>query len=215
MKKRHVFKVVLIGDGAVGKTSLVRRFVEQRFDDNYIATIGVNVKKKVIPKSKSTLSIWDIFGQKSLSPNLQSKYYHGAKGALVVFDITRKNTFDNVDQWIKDLYKVTGEIPVYILANKVDLISDFQKEMNVSLNKKTQKQFHQYMVDRHYMKNIYLKEPRYEPVTSEMIRRWYGARKKKMTKLSGCYPTSAKTGKNVEEVFSRLTKTLLKEMKKT
>ncbi len=209
MKKGYAFKVVLIGDGAVGKTSLVRRFVEQKFDDDYITTIGVNVKKKVIPEFRTILSIWDIFGQKSLAPQLHSKYYRGAKGALVVFDITRKNTFDNLDDWIRDLYKVTGPIPVHILANKVDLISDFQKEMGVSLNKNTQKQFHQYMVERHYVESLYLKEPEYQPVTSDIIRKWYGARKRRNKKLSGCYLTSAKTGKNVENAFRYLTKTIL------
>ncbi len=211
MKTRYAFKVVLIGDGAVGKTSLVRRFVDQKFDDDYITTIGVNVKKKVIPEFRTILSIWDIFGQKSLAPQLHSKYYQGAKGALIVFDITRKNTLDNLDDWINDLYKVTGPIPVYILANKVDLITDFQKEMGISLNRSTQKRFHQYMVDRHYVESLYLKEPEYQPVTSDIIRKWYGARKKRNKKLSGCHLTSAKTGKNVENAFRYLTKTLLEE----
>ncbi len=207
MKKKYAFKVVLIGDGAVGKTSLVRRFVDQRFDDNYITTIGVNVKKKVIPRLDLALSIWDIFGQKSLAPKLHSKYYKGAKGALVVFDITRKSTFMDLDDWIKDLFKVTGQIPVYILANKIDLISDFQKEMKVSLNKKTQKQFHQYMVERHYVKSLYMQETEFVPVTSDDIRKWY--RRKKFTRSSGCFLTSAKTGKNVENAFKSLGKAVL------
>lgn len=209
MTKGYAFKVVLIGEGAVGKTSLVRRYVDQSFDDNYITTLGVNVKKKIIPEYKTILSIWDIFGQKSLSPQLHSKYYRGAKGALLVFDITRKSTFDDLDGWITDLYKVTGPIPIYVLANKVDLISDFQKEIGVGLSKKTQKRFHQYMVERHYVESLYLKEPQYEPVTSDIIREWYATRKKKYRKLSGCYLTSAKTGKNVENAFRNLAKTIL------
>ncbi len=71
-------KILLLGDGAVGKTSLVRRFVEQKFDDRYIATIGVNVKKKRLPELGLKMMLWDIYGQK-MNKNLHASHYSGGR----------------------------------------------------------------------------------------------------------------------------------------
>ena len=126
-------KVCLLGDASVGKTSLVRRYVYDLFDDKYITTLGAKVTKKEINieytkmvdkpiKVNIILSIWDILGQKNESAErVRPVYYGGANGALVVCDITRRETFDNLEEWIKSFISVTQKVPVVILGNKIDL----------------------------------------------------------------------------------------------
>jgi len=100
-------KICLLGDPAVGKTSLIRRFIEDTFDENYISTIGTNVLSKLInlyfPETGETLRIklliWDIAGQKSIS-DIHASYYYGAEGALIVCDITRQDTLEHLPDWI-------------------------------------------------------------------------------------------------------------------
>ncbi len=122
-------KVCMVGDNAVGKTSLVRRFVLDEFDDRYIQTLGTKVMKKEIRFHVPTLDIdvtmdlmiWDIMGQKGFRELLKEAYFHGSQGVMAVCDVTRKDTLDSLDDWIDGVYSVAGRIPVHILANKNDL----------------------------------------------------------------------------------------------
>jgi small GTP-binding protein len=127
MTKRAVQKVILLGDGAVGKTSLVRKFVHNEFSENYIFTIGVNIsdKEMLVKTDKDDVEvkmlIWDILGQKDFH-RTQSESFIGTVGALLVADITRKETLDNLEKyWIPQYEKVAGKVPIVILANKSDL----------------------------------------------------------------------------------------------
>jgi len=126
--KRVTKKICLLGDPAVGKTSLIHRYVYDVFDDKYLSTIGAKITKKthLVEVQESgmnvelTLLVWDIAGQKMFG-NVHQTYYKGAEGALVVADITRRETFDNIVNWISELFKVARSVPVLILANKYDL----------------------------------------------------------------------------------------------
>ncbi len=122
-------KVCLLGDGAVGKTSLIRRYVENMFTDDYLLTIGTRTsKKKVIIKKPElqkdfylTLIIWDIMGQISFRKLLHPSYLKGAKGALLVCDLTRNETLEHLDDWIDSLYVEGHVMPSVFVANKSDL----------------------------------------------------------------------------------------------
>lgn len=126
-------KVCLLGDAAVGKTSLIRRYVYDEFDDKYITTLGAKVTKREIKLDYSknldtpihvnmTLSIWDIIGQKDESSlRVRPVYYKGSNGALIVCDITRKDTFLSTPEWIRSIFRVTQRIPIVVLGNKIDL----------------------------------------------------------------------------------------------
>jgi Ras-related protein Rab-21 len=126
-------KVCLLGDAAVGKTSLIKRYVYDEFDDKYITTLGAKVSKKElefnIPLTAAnhvqvnmTLTIWDILGQKDeSSKRVRPLYYSGANGALVVCDITREETFYNIPEWIRSFFKKVNIVPVVLLGNKIDL----------------------------------------------------------------------------------------------
>jgi len=125
-------KVVLLGDGAVGKTSLIRRFVLDQFDDKYIITIGTKVVKKdvMVGDSKVSLVVWDVLGQQTLFP-LQALSIKGSKGAILVADLTRKETLISLTNfWIPQIHKIIGSIPMVFLANKADLKGRHQFDHN-------------------------------------------------------------------------------------
>ncbi len=126
--KRMKMKVCLVGEAAVGKTSLIRRFVHDDFDDKYIQTLGTKVSKKEIaldvPKHGEftvDMTVWDIMGQKGFRELLKDAYFYGAKGIIAGCDLTRKATLDDLDDWIEGVYSVTGRVPIEIFANKADL----------------------------------------------------------------------------------------------
>jgi small GTP-binding protein len=132
--KRMKVKVCLVGEAAVGKTSLIRRFVLENFDDKYIQTLGTKVSKKEMTapnvdpsgEMRIDMTIWDIMGQKGFRELLKEAYFYGAKGILAVCDATRKKTLEDLDDWIEGVYSVTGKIPIEFLANKIDLKDQVQ-----------------------------------------------------------------------------------------
>ncbi len=120
------FKMVLIGPAAVGKTSLLHRFVSGQFSESYMLTIGVEFLTKEIKFKRNNvkLTIWDIGGQKKFQ-NIRTTFYRNAKGALLVFDLTRADTFGEVEAWLTEMYEVLGaKIPFVLIGNKTDLIKD-------------------------------------------------------------------------------------------
>lgn len=133
----YAFKVILIGPGAVGKTSLLHRFVENKFSFRYKLTIGADFLSKVIkgfPKSDTTckLQIWDIGGQDRYK-FLRASFFDGADGAMLVFDLTRWHTFEELNEWLTDLREFAGEnVPFALIGNKADLLGeiggDYDKE---------------------------------------------------------------------------------------
>ena len=135
MTVQHKAKVLLLGDGAVGKTSLIRRYVEDQYQDGYIATIGAKVTKKDVTiqeelfETTATLMIWDVLGQHEYT-RVQEGAFAGARGALLVYDVNRTETFDNLKKfWIRRLWSVVGKVPVAVLGNKVDLLQDRSEEI--------------------------------------------------------------------------------------
>jgi len=121
-------KICMLGDPAVGKTSLVRRLVTNLFDDKYQVTLGTKLMKKEMwldhPTSGEAvhlvLIIHDIFGQKGFEA-VHRRYIAGSEGALIVCDMTRKETLASASGWVDLLTSVTGEVPLFLLANKNDL----------------------------------------------------------------------------------------------
>jgi small GTP-binding protein len=127
-------KICLVGDVGVGKTSLIRRFVLDVFDDKYIATIGTKVTKKEMdfkdPRTGENLRImllvWDIMGQPSFREVLREAYFYGAEGAIAVCDVTSKESLGELRYWIKAMTSTTGEIPIVFVGNKCDLKEDMR-----------------------------------------------------------------------------------------
>jgi small GTP-binding protein len=130
-------KVCLIGDSRVGKTSLIKRYVNDEFDDKYIATIGAKISKKdmniKIQNEDTnyqviiTLTIWDLIGHRDREYwSLLKRYYLNTDGALFVCDLTMKSSLDNLKEWISSLFNTIGVVPFIVMANKSDLMNQFQ-----------------------------------------------------------------------------------------
>ena len=133
----YLFKLVFLGEGAVGKTSLVGRYVYDSFEGDYLATIGTDIHVKMVNVDETfvKLVIWDIAGQDNFA-QLRRAYYMNASGAFFVFDTTRPETLERVDEWINALFTVTGKIPLVLLENKVDLESAVTEEGREAVKKK-------------------------------------------------------------------------------
>ncbi|MFQ5918895.1 MAG: Rab family GTPase [Thermoplasmata archaeon] len=122
-------KVCLVGEAAVGKTSLIRRFVQDIFDDSYITTLGAKVSKREIqvevPEKdlliQMDMVIWDIMGEKGVRDLLREAFFSGAKGILAVCDLTRYSSLKELDDWVQSVFQVVGEISVVYAVNKNDL----------------------------------------------------------------------------------------------
>lgn len=179
--KAYKRKIVLLGDGAVGKTSLVRRFVTNIYDDKYLATVGTKVTEKDLlvidgggAKTNLKLMIWDFMGQKGFR-KIEKSGLKGTSGALIVYDVSRIETLANIeDYWIPVLHEAAPGVPIVFLANKIDLRSDIEKNSPEATT----------IDDFQNMANRY--------------------------KASG-YFTSAKTGENVETAFRGMGKMLTKD----
>ncbi|MCK4949805.1 MAG: GTP-binding protein [Thermoplasmata archaeon] len=125
-------KIALLGDSAVGKTSLIRRFVFDQFEDSHIATIGskVTMKRLVLPRPDRTvnlkLMIWDLIGREGYRA-LHARTFAGVHGAILVADLTRQETLESLERyWIPSLMKVVESVPLVFVCNKSDLKKEFE-----------------------------------------------------------------------------------------
>lgn len=178
--KVWALKLILIGDGRVGKTSLRRTFMGEKFEENYLNTIGADFSYKQIEIDDGievSVSIWDLAGQKTYE-KVHPQYYAGASGVMVVYDITNEESFLNIRKWI-DKYHLHSEYPdtpFLVIGNKLDLISEDQK-----------------LIDEKNLENL-LEELR-------------GENDNKISFNS--ILTSAKTGLGVDDAFSSLIKNII------
>lgn len=124
MHPDYNFKVVLLGAAAVGKTSLVQRFIHDKFSQNYLLTIGMEPSEKYIELDNGTivaLSIWDIAGQARFK-FIRHNFFKGAKASLLVFDLTRESTLQDLKEWNKELIEICGpNVVTIVVGNKKDL----------------------------------------------------------------------------------------------
>ena len=123
-KKEPHFKILVLGDPSVGKSCFLIRYTEDTFQDVYLSTIGMDCKYKdvILEEDKSIrLQIWDTAGQdrvRSITKNL----YKGAAGIMLIYDITNRNTFDNVKKWVNSIKEeVTSKVVIILVGNKIDL----------------------------------------------------------------------------------------------
>jgi len=122
-------KILLLGDFNVGKTSLIRRYVDNTFDDKYLTTIGVKISKKRVSfhDLECELLIWDVEGATAMK-SISHTYMKGASGAIFVCDVTRKETITNLDEHIKTFLTLNPNANYVIAYNKSDLLTIQQRE---------------------------------------------------------------------------------------
>lgn len=168
-------KICLIGDFSVGKTSLIRRFVDRQFSDQYLSTVGVKISRKAVEAAATEdkgaknvqLLIWDIEGQtkfKAIAPS----YLQGAAGAIIVADVTRQETIENLSGHIQLFSSVNPRGRTILAFNKADMIEQEKLEKII-----------------------------------------YSSQFEDYPQVISAYPTSAKTGQNVDLIFQQLTSTII------
>ena len=121
-------KIILTGNYSVGKTSLILRYVENKFKKSYIATLGVQISKKTVELNDTTkmnFIIWDIACQIAHMASYRARFYNGANGAFIVIDRTREGNLDSIERWYEDIKKsIPRNIPIVIVGNKSDLVDE-------------------------------------------------------------------------------------------
>ena len=145
MSADYIIKLLTLGETEVGKTSIVLRYSDDKFHDNKIATIGIDFKIKIIKKGdkKIKVSIYDTAGQERFK-NIVKHYYKGANGVLLIYDITKRDTFEKLEFWLEDLKENSDNLNnlfIYLIGNKNDLeerrevdfeeANNFAKEKNI------------------------------------------------------------------------------------
>lgn len=119
----HTFKILTIGESGVGKTCILRRFVEDKFLKNHLATIGIDFKTKniIVDGVQVKLKIWDTAGQERFR-NITNQYYKGADGIILVYDVTDRLSFEKIREWMNQIKQNTteNEIGLVLLGNKCD-----------------------------------------------------------------------------------------------
>lgn len=139
MSTAPLLKVVVAGDGTVGKTTLIRRYCEGRFEASRVATIGVDFQTKTVQLKHGAvkLSIWDMAGQDHFA-SVRAGFYKGSRSAALVYDVTQPETFTNLPKWHGEILKATPKQKFLVVGNKSDLEPDhdpteaklFAKEIN-------------------------------------------------------------------------------------
>ena len=185
-----IAKIIIAGDGAVGKTALRRTFMGVNFDGQYLMTIGADFSVKEVrlntPGSDvMKFQIWDLAGQPRFQ-EVRSVYYSGIVGAILMYDVTRPDSYENTPKWLMEIKKHSkkGAVPVVLLANKIDLKDKVDYALSSSDGLLLSREISHYYWDTDYEHDI----PYYE--------------------------TSAKTGENVEAAFHKLGETILKMREK-
>ena len=127
-----LFKIITLGDSNVGKSSIICRYLENKFYENFISTIGINKSQKEIileNGKKITLFLIDTSGQEKYN-SISKQYIRNADGVLFVFDLSNKKTFNNIKKWIKIFYESNfNTIPKYLIGNKKDLPKDIDQDL--------------------------------------------------------------------------------------
>jgi GTP-binding nuclear protein Ran len=145
------FKVVLVGDGGVGKTALVQHYLDTDFLSSYISTMGVEVRclRFYTTVGEVILNIWDTAGQEKFGAN-RDGYYIGADAALIMFDVTAKCTYRSVPKWYSDLRMVGPDIPIVLTGNKIDCKSRVVTPNAINFHRKVNLQYYDISVKSNY-----------------------------------------------------------------
>jgi GTP-binding nuclear protein Ran len=136
------FKVVLVGDGGVGKTTFVKRHLTGEFEKKYVATMGAEVRQLPFATSYGRIrfNVWDTAGQEKFA-GLRDGYYVESQAAIIMFDVTSRVTYKSVPNWHRDLVRVCDEIPIVLVGNKVDIKARKVKASQITFHRRKNIQY--------------------------------------------------------------------------
>ena len=131
--RSFIYKICVVGNGGVGKTSMVLRYCENSFKESYLMTIGSNFSTKTVelanhPQLQVKLQLWDLAGQKHFS-FVRPPFYRGATGIIYVFDLSRRSSFADLLEWRDEVEKVIGQKPSILVGNKLDIARQGHREV--------------------------------------------------------------------------------------
>jgi GTP-binding nuclear protein Ran len=151
MENAPMFKMILVGDGGVGKTTFVKRHLTGEFEKKYIATLGVEVHplKFFSTRGQIIFNIWDTAGQEKFG-GLRDGYYIQGQAAIVMFDVTSRITYKNVPNWHRDLIRVCENIPIVLVGNKVDIKDRKVKAKQITFHRKKNLQYYDISAKSNY-----------------------------------------------------------------
>ena len=145
------FKLVLVGDGGVGKTTFVKRHLTGEFEKKYIATLGVEVHPMSFHTThgKILFNVWDTAGQEKLG-GLRDGYYISGNCGIIMFDVCSRITYSSVPKWYKDLIRVCDNIPIVLVGNKVDVKDRKVKAKMITFHRKKNLQYYDISAKSNY-----------------------------------------------------------------
>lgn len=145
------FKLILVGDGGVGKTTFVKRHISGEFEKRYIATVGVEVRPLQFHTSRGPIvfNVWDTAGQEKFG-GLRDGYYIMGQCAIIMFDVTVRTTYKNVPQWHRDIVRVCEGIPIVLVGNKVDVKDRKVKAKQIVFHRKKNLQYYDISAKSNY-----------------------------------------------------------------
>jgi len=145
------FKLVLVGDGGVGKTTFVKRHLTGEFEKKYVATLGVEVHPLGFTTNRGPIvfNVWDTAGQEKFG-GLRDGYYIQGQCAIIMFDVTSRITYKNVPTWHKDLVRVCENIPIVLCGNKVDIKDRKVKAKAITFHRKKNLQYYDISAKSNY-----------------------------------------------------------------
>lgn len=145
------FKLILVGDGGTGKTTFVKRHLTGEFEKRYIATVGVDVHPLTFftNRGKICFNCWDTAGQEKFG-GLRDGYYIEGNCAIIMFDVTSRNTYKSVPNWHRDITRVCDEIPIVLVGNKVDCAERQVKAKMITFHRKKGLQYYDVSAKSNY-----------------------------------------------------------------
>ena len=145
------FKLILVGDGGVGKTTFVKRHVTGEFEKKYVATLGVEVHPLTFTTNCGPIryNCWDTAGQEKFG-GLRDGYYIQGQAAIIMFDVTSRITYKNVPNWHRDLVRVCENIPIVLCGNKIDIKDRKVKAKNITFHRKKNLQYYDISAKSNY-----------------------------------------------------------------
>eukprot|EP00742_Colponemidia_sp_Colp-10_P000834 GILJ01000904.1.p1 GENE.GILJ01000904.1~~GILJ01000904.1.p1 ORF type:complete len:227 (+),score=49.49 GILJ01000904.1:44-682(+) len=151
MAEAPEFKLILVGDGGVGKTTFVKRHLTGEFEKKYIATLGVEVHPLVFYTNRGPIkfNVWDTAGQEKFG-GLRDGYYIQGQCAIIMFDVTSRITYKNVPNWHRDLVRVCENIPIVLVGNKVDVKDRKVKAKQITFHRKRNLQYYDISAKSNY-----------------------------------------------------------------
>jgi len=145
------FKLILVGDGATGKTTFVKRHKTGEFEKRYIATVGVDVHPLTFHTNRGVIcfNVWDTAGQEKFG-GLRDGYYIQGNCAIIMFDVTSRGTYKNVPNWHRDIVRVCDNIPMVLVGNKVDCLDRQVKAKQITFHRKKNLQYYDVSAKSNY-----------------------------------------------------------------